>query len=317
MTLIIEDRLVERVDNHPNQNFENADGEPLADFLTLHMTANENAGASAHASWMFREGGAPYSWTATVDDSTDEEGNPIIYRSFPWEARVWAAGDGRNGPGNLNSIHVECCENGSYDQFLQSLDACAQLFAHLRGLGHGRLGIVPHRHWTGKLCPGAMENPDHRFYKASHWDDFLKLCAKYEAKTSAPWLPDLPDLKPPTVAPRGDLPSKTAPKPATATAPQLSGLVDLKLGNQEGNALMAPKLQNTQRNVMKSGPEFLGSSGVAGAVGLIHSLIPDGLPVEAILALAAAVPPIIYMTRRYIRDLIKALKEMRKMVEDI
>lgn len=68
---------------------------------------------------------------------------------------------------------------------------------------------------------------------------------------------------------------------------------------------------------MKSGPEFLGSSGVAGAIGLVHSLVPDGLPVEAILGIAAAFPPIIYMTRRYIRDLIKALKEMRKMVEDI
>jgi hypothetical protein len=317
MTLKIEDRLVERVDNHPDQNFENADGEPLADFLTLHMTANENAGASAHAAWMYREGGAPYSWSATVDDSTDEDGNPIIYRSFPWEARVWAAGDGRDGPGNLNSIHVECCENGSYDQFLQSLDACAQLFAHLRGLGHGSLGIVPHRHWTGKLCPGAMENPDHRFYKASHWDDFLKLCAKYEAKTSAPWLPDLSGLKPPTAVTGGHLPASQSPEPTPPQSPRLHGSADLSLGRQKERTLMTPKLQNTQRNVMKSGPEFMGSTSVAGAVGLINSLIPDGLPVEAMLGIVAGIPPIIYMTRRYIRDLLKALKEMRKMVEDI
>ena len=65
MSLHIEQRIVERADNHPNVDFENG----LADYITIHETANPNAGASAHASWLYRDGGAPYSWHVTVDES--------------------------------------------------------------------------------------------------------------------------------------------------------------------------------------------------------------------------------------------------------
>jgi len=334
----IEDRINTEHANHPNAPLATESGKALA--LTIHETSSNmgvvGGGGSAenHAAWHYR--GCPgsdqkptqKSWHFTVDEG------PIIYQSMPVEgvnggtytAIAWHSSD-LNTPlgGNVSTVGIEICSNRGAEQFRQALDNAANLCVQLYELGHATNSITGegpilkmHRDWSGKRCPlGMISDP-------TLWDYFLTRVEYWKTSAAVPFgaprlesLPDLSGLKPPTAVTGGHLPASQSPEPTPPQSPRLHGSADLSLGKQKERTLMTPKLQNTQRNVMKSGPEFMGSTSVAGAVGLINSLIPDGLPVEAMLGIVAGIPPIIYMTRRYIRDLLKALKEMRKMVEDI
>tara|TARA_R110000824_G_scaffold359594_1_gene547148 strand:+ start:8286 stop:9158 length:873 start_codon:yes stop_codon:yes gene_type:complete len=287
MPLTIERRIVERTDNRPCQDFANG----LADYITIHETANPDAGASAHASWMFREGGAPYAWHATVDDSVTLEQNPIIYQSLEWSEQGWHAGDGRTGPGNTSSIGIELCVNDG-SNLQQTRDSAAQLVAHLRKQGHGKLGVVPHRHWSGKNCPTIiLEN--------GLWDAFLKSVANAEITKEA--APPVIDPEPRTVPP---LPA-TPPIHLPPTPPVRKPPVKLVQ-----SALLPPLAQN-KRNVVKSAPEILATGSTGGILALINTITPNGVPTEAIIGVLVGAPPILFMIRRYLRDLIKFYKELK------
>ena len=292
MTLHIEQRLVQRLDNHPNKDFENG----LAAYITIHETANPNAGSSAHAAYLFREGGAPYSWHVTVDDSTTSEGDPMVYQSFPWSSQCWHAGDGANGPGNTSSIGIELCVNNNMDIFTERvMDTGAQLVAHLRSLGHGKLGIVPHQNWSGKNCPT-------RILENNLWDGFLKRVARYEKlnteklaiETSEPdgmmYVPQPMNLSPIQLPPQ-----RVTPKQIPTTFQQLP---------------TTPAFIKPNRTLKKAGPEVAATGSTGGILALLNSVGID-VEMEVVIAVMIAIPPLLFAARRLIRDALSTIKELR------
>lgn len=150
--------------NHPNKRFAN----DFADYITIHETANTNAGANAlgHATWMMNAAG--YSWHVTVDDKA-------IWQSLEWYQQGWHAGDGANGPGNTTSIGIELCVAQGMD-FTKVRENAAWLVRHLLSLGHGKKGIVQHNHWSGKNCPTFIR-------REGIWQKFLDMCKEEEPMT--------------------------------------------------------------------------------------------------------------------------------------
>ena len=148
-------KLLARTNNRPNARFRNG----LADYITVHMTGNRTAGAdaAAHASWHFTS--APYSWHSTVDDSE-------AWQQLDWGEQGWHAGDG-SGAGNTSSIGLEICMNAGIDQEAAYANG-AQVVRELLAMGHGRLGVVQHNHWTGKDCPELIR------HEPGRWERFLK-----------------------------------------------------------------------------------------------------------------------------------------------
>ena len=148
-------KLLARTNNRPNARFRNG----LADYITVHMTGNRTAGAdaAAHASWHFTS--APYSWHCTVDDSE-------AWQQLDWGEQGWHAGDG-SGAGNTSSIGLEICMNAGIDQEAAYANG-AQVVRELLAMGHGRLGVVQHNHWTGKDCPELIR------HEPGRWERFLK-----------------------------------------------------------------------------------------------------------------------------------------------
>jgi len=295
MTLHIEQRLVQRIDNHPNKDFENG----IAQYITIHETANPDAGSSAHAAYLFRDGGAPYSWHVTVDDSTTSEGDPMVYQSFPWSSQCWHAGDGANGPGNTSSIGIELCVNNNMDIFTERvMDTGAQLVAHLRSLGHGKLGIVPHQNWSGKNCPT-------RILENNLWDGFLKKMAQYEKlnteklaiETSEPdgmmYVP-----QPIQAAPQQAAPQQATPKQTSTTFQQLPTTPAFIKGN---------------RTLKKAAPEVAATGSTGGILALLN-LIGIDVDIEVVIGVMIAIPPLLFAARRLIRDALSTIKELRDSV---
>ena len=80
-------------------------------------------------------------------------------QGIPFDRNAWAAGDGANGKGNRESIHVEICKNtlGANNPTFKKCEdnavkVCAQLLKQF-GLGIDRLRS--HRSWSGKNCPST------------------------------------------------------------------------------------------------------------------------------------------------------------------
>ncbi|MEB9054279.1 N-acetylmuramoyl-L-alanine amidase [Bacillus cereus] len=122
-------------------------------YITIHTTANQNAGtdARAHARYVNNGGGSSsVSWHFTVDDNR-------IVQHLPLNENGWHAGDG-NGAGNRSSIGIEICENrdGNFEKALTHAAGLVKfLMAHL-GLKIGN--VVSHQHWSGKNCPRPIFN---------------------------------------------------------------------------------------------------------------------------------------------------------------
>lgn len=83
----------------------------------------------------------------------------------------WHAGDGR-GPGNETSLAIEIIMGGTGSRAdIEAEERGALLAAIL--LNKHKLGIdkmVPHKKWSGKLCP---------VYILPHWDEFVAKVEKY------------------------------------------------------------------------------------------------------------------------------------------
>ena len=77
-----------------------------ATYITIHNTANTNAGAGAENHGKYLQGGGKsntVSWHYAVDDK-------LIVRCIPENEAAWHAGDGGKGTGNRNSLAIEICE---------------------------------------------------------------------------------------------------------------------------------------------------------------------------------------------------------------
>lgn len=131
-------------------------------FITIHETDNTSMGADAeaHANLQLRGNNRTASWHLQVDERQ-------IIQSIPFDEVAWAAGDGRNGPGNLTSIHIEMCVNadGSYEKTVSNTVEVVQYLMNRYNIASDH--IVPHKHWTGKNCPRNL---------LPHWDQFIKRC---------------------------------------------------------------------------------------------------------------------------------------------
>ncbi len=129
-------------------------------YITIHDTGNSSTGADAraHASYLKGDTAAnlPVSWHFTVDDRG-------AYQHLPISEHGWHAGDG-HGPGNMESIAIEICENADGKR-LQAETNAASLTAYLLlSLGLNLSAVVPHKQWSGKECPHLL---------LTRWEEWL------------------------------------------------------------------------------------------------------------------------------------------------
>ncbi|EPY07409.1 sporulation-specific N-acetylmuramoyl-L-alanine amidase CwlH [Paenibacillus alvei TS-15] len=133
-------------------------------WLTVHNTDNESAGATAeaHSRYILNgSGGMEKSWHYTVDDKD-------IFQHLRDTEQGWHAGDGSD-PGNATSIGIEVCMYAGMDEEAAWRNA-AWLVARLaKKYDIPLLRIVPHKHWTGKNCPSRI---------LPQWSKFLNMIDK-------------------------------------------------------------------------------------------------------------------------------------------
>ncbi len=134
-------------------------------YITIHNTANPNAGAKAHSAYIKGDAAAaiPASWHFTVDDKE-------IYQHLPLTENGWHCGDGSNGTGNRQSIGVEICEYTDRARQDQAIERAARLTAYLLGDIYGLdiTAVKQHYDWSGKNCPRVLRG------RAGGWEDFLR-----------------------------------------------------------------------------------------------------------------------------------------------
>jgi len=149
-------------------NLENTYGDGNGrDYVTIHETANTNAGADAEAHADLQSGGnsRDASWHYSVDDHS-------AYQSYEDTIQCWHAGDGQ-GKGNLHSIAIEICVNKD-GNFAQAVSNAASLTADLLAKYALPLSaVVQHNKWSGKNCPTYLRNGS----KGISWNDFLDMVA--------------------------------------------------------------------------------------------------------------------------------------------
>jgi N-acetylmuramoyl-L-alanine amidase len=130
-------------------------------FVTIHNTADPGATARQEAAYLKSAAAAQreVSWHYSVDDQ-------VVIQHLPLTESGWHAADGRNGPGNRQSIGIEICEvenqNAADDQAAR---LAAMLLDHF-GLPVDR--VVQHHHWYPKDCPRLLRHP------AGKWEAWLK-----------------------------------------------------------------------------------------------------------------------------------------------
>jgi N-acetylmuramoyl-L-alanine amidase len=154
-------------------------------YITIHETDNTNAGADAeaHAQLQQRGNDRTASWHLQIDDKE-------CIQSIPFNEIAWAAGDGRNGEGNLTSIHIEMCVNidGNYAQTVSNTaEVTKDLMLQFNiPIDH----VVQHNNWTGKNCPRYLRSGE----KGITWNEFVAM-VKTKAAESDPVMWDGSELK--------------------------------------------------------------------------------------------------------------------------
>lgn len=132
--------------------------------ITIHETDNTGFKANAEAHARLQESGnsRQASWHMQVDDCQ-------AIQSIPFDEVAWAAGDGKDGPGNLTSIHLEICVNNDGD-YKKSVSNAAEVTKHLmKQLNIPLCNVVQHNKWSGKNCPRYLRSGE----KGIKWDDFI------------------------------------------------------------------------------------------------------------------------------------------------
>ena len=146
-------------------------------YITIHETANTDAGANAkaHANLQSNGNARDASWHYSVDKS-------YAYQSFGDDIQCWHAGDGQ-GNGNLHSIAIEICVN-SDGNFAQAVENAASLTAdlmHKHGIPIGN--VVQHNKWSGKDCPNWLRENSHG---GGSWSQFIDKVKKYYGGGTGP-----------------------------------------------------------------------------------------------------------------------------------
>lgn len=143
-------------------------------YITIHDTANSNAGADAlsHAKYLKGDAAAkaPVSWHFTVDDKR-------VIQHLPLDEVGWHAGDGGNGPGNRTSIGIEICENSDGDRAMAEKNAAEVVAQLLKELGLSIDKVVQHNKWTGKNCPHILRG------RSGGWENFLVQVKEFMQET--------------------------------------------------------------------------------------------------------------------------------------
>lgn len=148
--------------------------------VTLHETANFNAGANAdmHKRWLHGGAGGGYvGFNFVVDDKK-------IIQLTPLDEITWAAG---TAEGNLTSDHIELCVNSDIDHAKARRNAAALCAALLKARKLGSDKLVPHRKWYGKDCP-------HLILAYGLWPTQVNMTAQFMVAigTGGTALPDQP-----------------------------------------------------------------------------------------------------------------------------
>lgn len=130
-------------------------------FITIHNTGNDTAGADAegHNKFLLGGDGGATGWHFTVDDKT-------VIQHIPTNEVAYHAGDGGSGPGNSTSIGIEICENadGNFEKALaNAVELIRQLMAEFK-IPIDK--VVKHQKWTGKYCPRKL---------ITRWEEFIDL----------------------------------------------------------------------------------------------------------------------------------------------
>lgn len=132
-------------------------------YITVHETANLNAGANAqaHANLQSRGNVRSASWHYSVDELE-------ILQSFPDDIQCWHAGDG-GGAGNMQSIGIEICVNsdGNFDGAVANAAFLVRTLMARHGIPIGN--VVQHNHWSGKNCPTFLRNGS----RGITWNQFI------------------------------------------------------------------------------------------------------------------------------------------------
>ncbi|MBO0962938.1 N-acetylmuramoyl-L-alanine amidase [Neobacillus sp. MM2021_6] len=142
-------------------------------YITIHETDNPGAGAdaSAHARLQERGNDRAASWHLQIDDQK-------AIQSIPFTEVAYAAGDGKNGPGNKLSIHIEIAVNADGD-FKKAVQNTAEVTKQLMVQFNIPISnVVQHNHWTGKNCPRNLRSGE----KGITWSDFITMLATYNSK---------------------------------------------------------------------------------------------------------------------------------------
>ena len=133
-------------------------------YVTVHDTANTDAGANAKAHAGYLKGAAaaaiPASWHFTVDDK-------VIYQHLPLTENGWHCGDGTNGTGNRQSIGVEICENKDGNRAQAEANAAWLTAKLLKDYGLKIAAVKQHYDWSGKNCPNVLRG------RKNGWSGFL------------------------------------------------------------------------------------------------------------------------------------------------
>jgi len=133
-------------------------------YITIHDTANTQAGADARAHAQYLKGSTaaslPVSWHYTVDDK-------VIYQHLPLNENGWHASDGANGPGNRQSIGIEICENRDGNRAAAEANAAWLTAKLLKDYDLGLDRVKQHYDWSGKNCPRVLRG------RKGGWKNFL------------------------------------------------------------------------------------------------------------------------------------------------
>ncbi len=128
-------------------------------YVVIHDTANL-ASASNEIAYMTRNNNQ-VSFHLAVDEKYAIQG-------LPFNRNAWAAGDGGNGDGNRNGIHVEICRPTNSDRNLYNESEENAVYVAARLLNKFNLNISrlkKHQDFSGKKCPNLI-------LSENRWENF-------------------------------------------------------------------------------------------------------------------------------------------------
>ena len=147
--------IIDHVNNHKRTR-RNMDWE----YITIHNTGNPRSTAKNERGWLTNISNTNSTGYHIVIDEKD------AIEVAPLNEIMYHAGDGRNGEGNTQSIGIEICESGNYEQTLKN---AVHLVARLlKEKGYGVDKVKQHFNWSKKNCPRLL-----RQGYIWNWDRFI------------------------------------------------------------------------------------------------------------------------------------------------